>query len=127
MQGRLGSLEKQEPILKNELKAFDEALKTVGTSAPLTIVNLQSKIADTEASVGDITKIINKMKAEVINPRVSVSQFAAEPKNKDYTRQIKFAGAGGFGIFFWCSSASPSWNSARGKSAARTKCHMAWA
>ena len=69
-------------------------------TAPLTIVNLQSKIANTEASVGDITKIINKMKAEVINPRVSVSQFAAEPKNKDYTRQIKFAGAGGFSIFF---------------------------
>ena len=100
LQNHLNTLEKQEPILKGELKSLEESLKTMSSNVPLNIVNLKSKIANLEASVSEITKIINKMKAEVVNPRVSVLQFAAEPKSKDYSRQVKFAGAGGFGMFF---------------------------
>jgi polysaccharide biosynthesis transport protein len=100
LQIHLNTLEKQEPILRGELKTLEESLKLMGSNVPLNIVNLKSKIANLEASNSEITKIINKMKAEVINPRVSVLQYAVEPKSKDYSRQVKFAGAGGFGMFF---------------------------
>jgi len=98
----LTTLEKQEPVLKAEYKMAEDAAKllTPSSQVPLEIVNLQSKIGNLESSVGDIARIIQKMVAEVVNPRVTIAQLAAEPKNKDYSRQTKLAGAGGFTMFF---------------------------
>ncbi len=50
--------------------------------------------------MSDVARTIQKMVAEVVNPRVSLLQAATLPKNKDYSRQSKLAGAGGFGMFF---------------------------
>jgi polysaccharide biosynthesis transport protein len=101
LQDHLTTLEKQEPILKAELKATEDAAKVLAPSSqlPLEIVNLQSKVTTMEASVADVGRIIQKMVAEVVNPRVTILQLAAEPKNKDYSRQTKLAGAGGLGMF----------------------------
>ena len=129
LQNHMTTLEKQEPILKNELKTFEDHVRLLGPNVniPLTIINLRSKSGNLESSINEITKIIQKSKAEVVNLGVSVLQFAAEPKTKDYSRQVKFAGAVVSACFSWCCSASPSWNFARARSAVRMKYPMAWA
>ena len=101
LQDHLTTLEKQEPVLKAELKATEEAANALAPTSqmPLEIINLQSKVTTMEASVGEVGRIIQKMVAEVVNPRVTILQLAAEPKNKDYSRQTKIAGAGGLGMF----------------------------
>jgi capsular exopolysaccharide synthesis family protein len=102
LQDQVVTLEKQEPVLKAELKKTEDEAKKLAPNSqvPLEIVSLQSKITNLESSYGDVGKTIQKMKAEVVNPRVSILQLAAEPKAKDYSRQGKLAGAGGLGIFF---------------------------
>ena len=101
LQDHLTTLVNQEPILKTELQTTEEAAKSLapGSQIPLEIVNLQSKVTTMEASVADVGRTIQKMEAEVVNPRVTIAQLAAEPKNKDYSRQTKLAGAGGLGMF----------------------------
>jgi succinoglycan biosynthesis transport protein ExoP len=101
LQDALGALVKQEPELKAELKKSEDAANQLAPNrqVPLDIINLQSKIVNLEASVSDISRMIQKVTAEVANPRVSLLQAAAEPKTKDYSRQAKLAGAGGLGMF----------------------------
>lgn len=101
LQDTLSSLQKQEPLLIAEMKNTEDATKMLAPSAsiPLVIVDLQNKIANLEASVGDVSRTIQKMIAEIVTPRVSILQLATEAKTKDYSRQTKLAGAGGVGIF----------------------------
>lgn len=100
-QDLLESLQKQEPLLAAEVKNTEDAVKLLapGSQVPLPIISLQTKITNLEASVGDVSRTIQKMVAEVVNPRVSILQEAVPAKSKDYSRQIKFAGAGGFAVF----------------------------
>ncbi len=102
LQDQLTTLQNQEPLLKAEMKQTEESAKQLAPNSqiPLEIVNLQSKVVNLEASVGVISLSIQKMVAEVVNPRVTIMQTAEEAKSKDYSRQIKVAGAGGFGVFF---------------------------
>lgn len=102
LQEALSTLEKQEPFLQAELKKAEEFTRLVSPAnqVPLEIIGLQGKIANLEASQSDVSRTIQKMVAEVVNPRVSILQLAAEPKSRDYSKQAKLAGAGGFGMFF---------------------------
>ena len=102
LQENVTTLEKQAPALKAELKRMEDEARLLAPSAqvPLEIIGLQSKITNLEASVGDVSKTIQKMVAELVNPRVSILQLASEPKSKDYSRQTKLAGAGGLCMFF---------------------------
>ena len=101
LQDHLTTLEKQQTALKDELKNTADAAKASAPNnqVPLEIVNLQSKVMTMESSVAEVGRIIQKMVAEVVNPRVTILQLAAEPKSKDYSRQTKLAGAGGLGMF----------------------------
>jgi capsular exopolysaccharide synthesis family protein len=102
LQDQVATLQKQEPVLKAELKKTEDEAKALAPNShvPFEIVNLQSKINNLDAAYSEVAKTIQKMDAEVVNPRVSILQLAAEPKSKDYSRQSKLAGAGGLGIFF---------------------------
>lgn len=98
----LATLEKLDPLLKAELqRARDEAkqLEPANQPLPLEIVHLRERITNMEASLAKITQTIEVMRADVLNPRVAISQLAAAPTDKDYSRQIKLAGGGGVFLF----------------------------
>jgi capsular exopolysaccharide synthesis family protein len=101
LQDNLATLDKQETALRAELKRAEDAARQLapGSQLPIEIVSLRGKIANLEASYGDVARTIQKMIVEVVNPRVSILQPASEPKTKDYSRQTKLAGAGGLGAF----------------------------
>ena len=101
-QDNLNTAQKQEPGLRTELQKAEETVRSLAPAAPLPldVVNLQQKINNMEISMGQVAQTIQRLGAEVSNPRVSILQPASEPKNKDYSRQTKLAGAGGFGMFF---------------------------
>ncbi len=89
---------------------------------PLEIVNLQSKVTTMEASVGEVGRIIQKM---VRRSRQSARDDSAigrraqeqglQPADQDWPAPAVWA------CSCWCSSAWPSLNSARAKSAASTR------
>lgn len=101
LQDDLNALEKQLPFLEQERSKIEEDMKKLAPNnqKSLEIISLETKIANLETSVSDVSRTIQKMNAEVVNPRVSILQLATEPKGKDYTKQAKVAGAGGLGMF----------------------------
>ncbi|MCI0739265.1 MAG: polysaccharide biosynthesis tyrosine autokinase [Gemmataceae bacterium] len=95
------SLEKQESIMKSELtKIQQEVAKLAPTNLPPDVLRQRERIDTMETSLRTVGSKIQVMSAEVVNPRVSILQLAGEPRERDYNRQIKLAGGGGFSLFF---------------------------
>lgn len=73
--------------------------KIVHQPVPPELKNLQNNIASIEKVRNEIVEKIAKMESESPRLRIVHDSPAAPPTGKDASRQIKFAGAGGFGLF----------------------------
>ena len=86
---------------KEVSKAEKAALKLAPSSMPMPpeLKNLQDNIESLKGVRDTVAKTIALMEAEPYRPRVQLQSSAATPTGKDFSRQVKFAGAGAFGFF----------------------------
>ena len=67
---------------------------------PADVVKTKQQIENLEKAQGRVAESMHIMRSEPYSPRCRQTLRAAEPNQRDYSRQIKFAGAGAAGLFF---------------------------
>ena len=101
---RVATLEQQEIAIKDRIVTLREK---VGRIAPFDSGNVPIDVATLKDQTDNLSKqqiklndTIAGLKNEVRNNlRVSIEERAIEPSQRDVSKQIKLAGAGGFGMF----------------------------
>lgn len=68
-------------------------------SLPADVVKMKLQVENLEKSQARVAETLHLKKAEPYSPRIRLTSRAAEPQQRDYSRQVKFAGAGGGGLF----------------------------
>jgi succinoglycan biosynthesis transport protein ExoP len=81
------------------MEAAARKLTPANTPLPAEVENLKREVASGEAVLDQLNKTIKSAKVKLPSGRVQVQSWANEPTGKDFSRQAKFAGAGGFGLF----------------------------
>ncbi len=102
---QIKSLRNQADTLAKQIAALDPSLM----NDPPDLAHLKDQIRTAERAVDQIRFMIDMLGIEQSNSRVSFQMRASPPTERDYTRQIKLAGAGGvsafalmlFGVAFW--------------------------
>lgn len=89
----------QERQLAANAERLDAEIKTFAKILPPHVVGLQNEIDSLEKAHNDVLKQISLMRANTIQPRVTILQDAIMPNGKDASRQLKIAGAGSIGMF----------------------------
>lgn len=95
-------LARQEPVLLQTLNNLDEEVRRlapVNQQVQPAVVRLREKITNTETSLAKVAQTIQLLTAEPLPQRVWITQYASEPRNKDYSRQTKFGAIGALGLF----------------------------
>jgi succinoglycan biosynthesis transport protein ExoP len=99
---RLKTLGKQKDELDGLVHTAREEVQryTPGNSSiPIEILSLRDTVDSTMKGIGKVAEDIIVLRANAAKTRVSLLQRASEPRAKDISRQLKFAGAGGLGMF----------------------------
>ncbi|MBX9680592.1 MAG: polysaccharide biosynthesis tyrosine autokinase [Gemmataceae bacterium] len=101
---RVATLEQQEIAIKDRMVSLREKVRAI---APLDSGNIPIDVATLKDQTENLSKqqiklndTIAGLKNEVRNNlRVSIEERAVEPSQRDVSKQIKLAGAGGVGMF----------------------------
>ncbi len=99
---RIKGLDKQFDFHNDSVKKAQEEVDRLMPSihnVPPEILSLRDNIGSSEKAIDKINQDINLIRANPPKIRVSLLQRASEPQEKDMSRQLKLAGAGGFGVF----------------------------
>ncbi|MCI0685068.1 MAG: polysaccharide biosynthesis tyrosine autokinase [Gemmataceae bacterium] len=99
---RIKGLNKQEGLLHElERKARDEVERLMPgpQNVPSDVLSLRDNISSMERAIGKIGEDITVLRANPAKTRVELLQRATPPQDRDMSRQAKFAGAGGIGVF----------------------------
>jgi capsular exopolysaccharide synthesis family protein len=84
-------LRQQSKDLVAQITALDPSVQT----KPPDVLHLEDEVESTKAAVDRIRQTILALSVEGGSSRVAMQQRAVPPSDKDYSRQIKLAGAGG--------------------------------
>jgi capsular exopolysaccharide synthesis family protein len=100
---RINNAAKKKEILDNELSKAQEEVRRwnpLTRRLPPSIEALRDEVARSDAVLTELGKTIAVLKVEPPpGARVKEWNRAEPPAGKDYSRQIKFGGAAGFGLF----------------------------
>lgn len=99
---RINSLGKQQALLselEKTARAEVDRLMPGPQNVPADVQSLRDYIASTDRAIGKIGEEITMLRGNPTKTRVELLQRATAPLDKDVSRQTKFAGAGGIGMF----------------------------
>lgn len=94
------SLEQQEALLRDAADRIETQIHQFRPqNMPVELVGLQQEIDSKEDALKRVIAEIQFKQVNVPPARVSILQDAIEPHGRDYSRQLKFVGAGSIGMF----------------------------
>jgi succinoglycan biosynthesis transport protein ExoP len=101
---RVATLEQQETAIKERIGSLREKVRAVapldGGAIPIDVATLKDQTENLSKQQVKLNDTIAGLKNEVRNNlRVSIEERAVEPSQRDISKQIKLAGAGGLGMF----------------------------
>jgi capsular exopolysaccharide synthesis family protein len=101
-QKRKGFVDSQIKALRDEAEALNQKIAGLDPSIlmdPPDVLHLKDEVKSTEAAVDNVRQMVLKLSVEGASSRVSLQLRASPPTERDYSRQIKMAGGGGFLAF----------------------------
>jgi len=100
---RVATLEQQETELRAQIGILRERVRTLaplGGMVPIDVATLMDQVENLSKQQSRLNDTIAGLKNEVRNNlRVSIEERASEPSQRDTSKQLKLAGAGGVGMF----------------------------
>lgn len=97
---KMSFVRQQERTLQLEsvdLERRVRALDPRSLNKPEDVLALEGKVENTKAALDEISRKLSLVEFETPRPRVTLLQEATPPSGRDYSRQVKYAGAGGLG------------------------------
>lgn len=92
---QIGELDQLLRQAREEVTRLQPGIQNV----PAEILSLRDKIGSMERANGKVAEEIIVLRANASKTRVTLLQQANPPQEKDVSRQLKFGGAGAFGMF----------------------------